>query len=79
MKDLATTILNNCSQTYFDKISVLTGDELLQYNKTVMGLTAKPQGIDLSGAIEWNIQAKKGGLKFRIEPRKGYKLLTYYI
>ena len=78
MKDLATTILNNFSQAYYDKIATLTGDQLLQYNKTIE-LTTKSQGIGMSGAIEWNTQAKKGGLKFRIEPRKGYKLLTYYI
>lgn len=79
MKDLATTILSNCSQAYFDKISLMSGDEILQYNKTVMGLTTKSVGIGMSGAIEWNAQVKKGGLQFRIEPRKGYKLLTYYI
>jgi len=79
MKDLATTILKDCSQTYFDKIALMSGDEVLSYNKSVMGLTTQPQGNGMSGAVDWNMAAKKGGLKYRIQPRKGYKLLTYYI
>jgi hypothetical protein len=78
MVDLATSILKDFSQTYFEKISLMNGDEVLQYNKTVMGITALPLGSNMNDAIRWNDAVRNGGLKFRVEPRKGYKLLTYY-
>lgn len=79
MKELATSILKDCTETYFLKIENFTGNELLEYNKSVMGIIAKPVGNQMQNAIEWNMEVKKGNLKFKIEPRKGYKLLTYYI
>ena len=78
MQDLATSILKDFSQTYYDKIQLLSGDELLQYNKT-MQITCKPLGNGMQKAVDFNIAVRKGGLKFRIESRKGFKLLTYYI
>lgn len=78
MNDLATTIVKDFSQTYYDKVALMNGDELLQYNKS-MELTVKTVGHGMSNAIAFNMAVKKGGLKFRIESRKGYKLITYYI
>jgi hypothetical protein len=79
MKKLATTILKDKSSYYYELISKMSASELIKYNDVNFKLSPKLIDGSLNTAMEINKAVKDEKLKFIVESRRGYKLLTYYV